>query len=89
MFSGVFIGLSPAAIAQISPTEKLGARIGAYLLPTALATLVGTPISGAFVPTGTEEQYRKIAIYSVSHIIVLVDDEHDNDHNSGLCDAGW
>lgn len=68
-FSGIFISVSAAAVAQISPIDKLGARIGTFFLPTAIATLVGTPIGGAFVKTGTKEEYHHVAIFAGVTII--------------------
>lgn len=72
-FSGIFISVSPAAVGQISPTDKLGARIATFFVPVALATLVGTPIGGAFVKNGTEEEYHHVAIFAVCLILLLRD----------------
>ncbi|EJD00088.1 MFS general substrate transporter [Fomitiporia mediterranea MF3/22] len=69
-FSGIFISVSSAAVGQISPVDKLGARIGTFFLPTAVATLVGTPIGGAFVKTGSKEEYHHVAIFAGSMIVV-------------------
>ncbi|KAL5513477.1 hypothetical protein ACEPAH_3876 [Sanghuangporus vaninii] len=63
-FSGIFISVSSAAVGQLSPVDKLGARIGTFFLPTAVATLVGTPIGGVFVKTGTKDEYHHIAIFA-------------------------
>ncbi|OCB87716.1 MFS general substrate transporter [Sanghuangporus baumii] len=63
-FSGIFISVSSAAVGQLSPVDKLGARIGTFFLPTAVATLVGTPIGGVFVKTGTRDEYHHIAIFA-------------------------
>lgn len=64
-FSGVFISVSSAAVAQISPVEKLGARMATFFLPTAVATPVGTPIGGASVNHGTKEEYHNVALFAV------------------------
>jgi len=64
LLSGIFISVSPAAIGQISPTDKLGARIGTFFLPMALAILLGTPIGGAFVQNGTRPEYHHVAIFA-------------------------
>ncbi|KAI0076125.1 MFS general substrate transporter [Panus rudis PR-1116 ss-1] len=63
-FSGVFISVCSAAVAQISPIDRLGARMGTFFLPTAIATLLGTPIGGAFVKTGTRDEYHHVAIFA-------------------------
>ncbi|EKM51453.1 uncharacterized protein PHACADRAFT_166015 [Phanerochaete carnosa HHB-10118-sp] len=63
-FSGIFISVISAAVGQISPVERLGARIGTFSLPTAIATLVGTPIGGAFVKAGTRDEYHHIAVFA-------------------------
>ncbi len=64
-FSGIFISVSPAAIGQISPTDKLGARISTFFGVISIATLLGTPIGGAFVKQGTKEEYHNVAIFAV------------------------
>ncbi|EIM91720.1 MFS general substrate transporter [Stereum hirsutum FP-91666 SS1] len=66
LFSGAFISVCPATVGQISPTSKLGARIGTFFGVVAFATLTGTPIGGAFT-AGAEgvEGYRRVAIFSV------------------------
>ncbi|KAF4568336.1 hypothetical protein EYR40_010261 [Pleurotus pulmonarius] len=69
-FSGVFISVSSAAVGQISPVEKLGARMGTFFLPTAVATLVGTPIGGVFVRHGTKAEYHNVVVFA--GVMVLV-----------------
>ena len=69
-FSGVFISVSSAAVGQLSPVDKLGARIGTFFLPTAVATLVGTPIGGAFVKVGTKTEYHHVAIFAVCLLVI-------------------
>lgn len=68
-FSGIFISVSAAAVGQISPVDRLGARIGTFFLPTAIATLVGTPIGGSFVKAGTKDEYHHVAIFAVRTIL--------------------
>ena len=48
----------------MSPTDRLGARIGTFFLPVALATLLGTPIGGAFVKHQTPAEYNHVAIFA-------------------------
>ncbi|KIJ50363.1 hypothetical protein M422DRAFT_224689 [Sphaerobolus stellatus SS14] len=69
-FSGIFISVSAAAVAQISPVDRLGARMGTFFLPTAVATLVGTPIGGLFVKTGTVDEYHHVAIFAGVTIVL-------------------
>lgn len=47
--SGVFIAVLPALIAQMTPSSKLGGRIGAFYSVCAFAQLVGSPIGGALI----------------------------------------
>ncbi|KAK0642545.1 Aspyridones efflux protein apdF [Lasiodiplodia hormozganensis] len=60
--SGIFISVTPSAVAQISPEEKLGARLGALNI-SAMTVLVGTPIGGAFIKNGTVEEYNRLIVY--------------------------
>lgn len=46
-FSGAVISLQPAVIAQISPVERIGVRLGMCYGPLSIANLIGTPIAGA------------------------------------------
>ncbi|KAF1960694.1 MFS general substrate transporter [Byssothecium circinans] len=50
--SGVFIAVLPVIIAQITPAERLGGRIGAFYSVCAIAQLVGSPIGGALIGKG-------------------------------------
>lgn len=63
--SGIFISVSPAATGQITPTEKLGARLGAFGSVTSIAFLIGTPIAGALVRDNTREGYYPLIIFAV------------------------
>lgn len=64
--SGIFISVMPAATGQISPVDKLGARIGAFSTAMALPVLVGTPIAGALIQEETAHGYQPLIIFSVS-----------------------
>lgn len=76
LFSGAFISVCPAAVGQISPTSRLGARIGTFFGIVAFATLLGTPVGGAFVKGGGsasgggKEEYRRVAVFSVSSFFI-------------------
>lgn len=55
--SGVFIAVLPVIVAQITPNDKLGGRIGAFYSFCAIAQLVGSPIGGALInKSGSEEE---------------------------------
>ena len=47
--SGVFIAVLPVVVAQMTPDERLGGRIGAFYSVCAIAQLVGSPIGGALI----------------------------------------
>ncbi|KAL5383367.1 hypothetical protein DPSP01_006052 [Paraphaeosphaeria sporulosa] len=47
--SGVFVAVLPVIVAQITPADKLGGRIGAFYMVSAVAQLVGSPIGGALI----------------------------------------
>ncbi|KAF6828192.1 hypothetical protein CPLU01_08671 [Colletotrichum plurivorum] len=61
--SGVFFSVMSAATGQIVPTEKLGARLGAFGTVTAAAFLTGTPIAGALIRSETREGYQPLIIF--------------------------
>ena len=63
--------LETNTVSRLSPVEKLGARIGAFFTPIALASLLGTPIGGAFVKSGTKEEYHHVAIFAVRKTTML------------------
>ncbi|KAL5497788.1 hypothetical protein ACEPAH_2719 [Sanghuangporus vaninii] len=63
-FAGVYMTLEVATVSRLSPVEKLGARIGTFYLPISVASLLGTPIGGAFVKSGTKEEYHRVAIFA-------------------------
>lgn len=64
--SGIFISVMPAATAQITPTERLGARLGAFGSVTSVAFLTGTPIAGSLIQGETREGYQPLIIFAVS-----------------------
>ncbi|KAF2865909.1 major facilitator superfamily domain-containing protein [Massariosphaeria phaeospora] len=64
--SGVFIAVLPAIVAQISPEENLGGRIGALYSVLSIAQLVGTPIGGALITSNTVYGYDGLIIFGVS-----------------------
>lgn len=47
--SGAFVSLLPAQMAQISPIEQIGVRVGVVFACISFAGLVGNPIAGAIV----------------------------------------
>ena len=55
--SGIFIAVLPVIVAQISPEEKLGGRIGALYTVLAIAQLVGSPIGGSLIRKRTDYAY--------------------------------
>ena len=65
-FSGIFVALLPSAVSQITPDEKIGARIGAFYSLIAISSLIGTPLGGALIQGNTREGYRGVIIYAVS-----------------------
>ncbi|KAG9377142.1 MFS 1 domain containing protein [Pyrenophora tritici-repentis] len=62
--SGIFISVTPAAVAQISPNDRIGARIGAFFTLAAVATLIGTPIAGALVDENVDNGYRNVILFA-------------------------
>lgn len=65
--TGTFTALLPSVVGQITPDEKLGARVGAFYSVVAIASLVGTPIGSALITNNnTREGYWWLIIFSVS-----------------------
>jgi MFS family permease len=64
--SGIFISVTPAVVAQISPEDRIGARIGAFFTLSAVATLTGTPIAGTLIKKGVLNGYNDVIIFAVS-----------------------
>lgn len=66
-FSGIFVALLPSAVGQITPDEKIGARIGAFYSLIAISSLIGTPLGGVLMHGNTRDGYRGVIIYAVSY----------------------
>ncbi|KAJ3860954.1 major facilitator superfamily domain-containing protein [Lentinula novae-zelandiae] len=64
MFSGPFFS---SCVAEISPIERVGARIGGTYAFMASATLAGTPISGLFIKEQTRDNFDKLILFSASN----------------------
>ncbi|KIK56223.1 hypothetical protein GYMLUDRAFT_47255 [Collybiopsis luxurians FD-317 M1] len=64
IFSGPFFSITPACVAEISPIERVGARIGGSYAFMSSATLAGTPISGVFIKDQTTENFRNLVLFS-------------------------
>ena len=63
--SGIFISVTPAVVAQLSPDDKIGARIGAFFTLAAIATLIGTPIAGTIIDQGAHDPYKNLILFAV------------------------
>lgn len=48
-FSGTYVSLTPALIAQVSPISEIGIRTGSLYFWVSIAVLTGSPIAGALV----------------------------------------
>lgn len=70
--SGIFIAVLPVIVAQITPEDKLGGRIGAFYMVSAVAQLVGSPIGGALIQgrngAGSDQapEYLGLIVFAVS-----------------------
>ncbi|KAH7878782.1 major facilitator superfamily domain-containing protein [Lentinula edodes] len=64
MFCGPFFSVTPSCVAEISPIERVGARIGGTYAFMASATLAGTPISGLFIKEQTRDNFDKLILFS-------------------------
>ena len=65
--TGKFAALIPSAIGQVTPDEKLGARMGAFYSVVAIASLVGTPISSALITDNNQRDgYSRLICFAVS-----------------------
>jgi MFS family permease len=65
--SGFFISLLPTIVSQITPDDKVGARIGVFYSVTAVASLIGAPIGGVLVGKDEEKpEYRGLIVSAVS-----------------------
>jgi MCP family monocarboxylic acid transporter-like MFS transporter 10 len=65
-FSSSVSALTPSVIGQITPDDKLGARIGAFYSVISIASLVGPPIGGALITSSDDKDgYRWLIVFSV------------------------
>lgn len=63
--------LPPSIVGQITPDDKLGARIGAFYSIVAIASLVGSPIGGALITDADKKEgYQWLIIFSVSVLAI-------------------
>jgi len=66
-FSSSVTALPPSIIGQITPDDKLGARIGTFYSLLAAASLGGTPVAGALITNAkSRDGYRWLILFSVS-----------------------
>ncbi|KIK56219.1 hypothetical protein GYMLUDRAFT_230316 [Collybiopsis luxurians FD-317 M1] len=63
-FSGPFFSVAPACVAEISPIEKVGARLGGTFAFMASAMIAGTPIAGVFIKKQTEANFKNLILFS-------------------------
>ncbi|KAL0953929.1 hypothetical protein HGRIS_005094 [Hohenbuehelia grisea] len=75
-FSGPFTSIMPSYVANITPQEHYGARLGMIDFFIAVATLVGPPTQGALIDPKDEDHFQHLIIFTGSTIaasgIVLV-----------------
>lgn len=57
-----------ACVAEISPIEKVGARLGGTFAFMASAMIAGTPIAGVFIKKQTEANFKNLILFSVSFL---------------------
>jgi MCP family monocarboxylic acid transporter-like MFS transporter 10 len=64
---GNLTALIASVVGQITPDEKVGARLGAFYSILAIGSLVGTPIGSALITNDeTRDGYRWQIVFSVS-----------------------
>lgn len=61
-FSGAFVSLGPALVAQISDIRQIGVRNGTVYFLVSISALVGNPIGGALV-TNEGRDFRGLQIW--------------------------
>ncbi|TFK52654.1 MFS general substrate transporter [Heliocybe sulcata] len=62
--SGPCFSLMPACVAQITPVEKIGARIGMLFGFLSTAALAGTPIGGVFIREQNRVNFQHLILYT-------------------------
>ncbi|KAJ6622513.1 major facilitator superfamily domain-containing protein [Mycena sp. CBHHK59/15] len=62
--SGPFFSLLTACVAQISPIEQVGARVGMAFVFMSSGALAGTPIGGVFIRTETVPNFKHLILFS-------------------------
>ncbi|KAJ7232820.1 major facilitator superfamily domain-containing protein [Mycena rebaudengoi] len=62
--SGPFFPLLAACVAQISPIEEVGARVGMVFMFMSTGALAGTPIAGLFIHDKTIPNFRHLILFS-------------------------
>ncbi|KIK51471.1 hypothetical protein GYMLUDRAFT_208622 [Collybiopsis luxurians FD-317 M1] len=62
--SGPFFSLLPACVAQISPPDRIGARIGMLFATLSFGALAGTPIGGLFIREITVANFQHLILYT-------------------------
>jgi len=67
--SGPFFSLLPACVAQISPPERVGARIGMLFATLSFGALAGTPIGGIFIRQTTVANFGHLILYTGCFIL--------------------
>jgi MFS family permease len=84
--TGKFAALIPSAIGQVTPDEKLGARMGSFYSVVAIASLVGTPISSALITDNNERDgYSRLICFAVSMVLEVADVRARTDSDTGRC----
>lgn len=68
-FSGAFVSLGPAVVAQISEIRQIGVRTGTVYALVSLAALTGNPIGGALV-TRDGGDFRYLQIFCGGTMVV-------------------
>ena len=64
--SGTFTALLPPVVSQISPDEKLGARMGAFYSVICVSSLTGAPIAGLLIGGENRGGYAGVILFAVS-----------------------
>lgn len=51
-------------VVELSPPDKVGARLGAFSIWSAVGVFTGTPIGGAFIRQGTLREYQRLIVFA-------------------------